>query len=88
MMHVLGGKVEKADVSEYGKTELLVDKKTPAFQKRIRKTIVWMSHTDYISKAAPGFEISAHTADCPVATAENAETKLYAISSIRKYFIL
>ena len=27
MMHVLGGKVEKADVSEYGKTELLVDKK-------------------------------------------------------------
>ena len=26
MMHVLGGKVEKADVSEYGKTELLVDK--------------------------------------------------------------
>ena len=23
MMHVLGGKVEKADVSEYGKTELL-----------------------------------------------------------------
>ena len=38
-----------------------------------------MSHTDYISKAAPGFEISAHTADCPVATAENAEKKLYAI---------
>ena len=31
MMHVLGGKVEKADVSEYGKTELLVDKKTPDF---------------------------------------------------------
>ena len=26
MMHVLGGKVEKAEVSEYGKTELLVDK--------------------------------------------------------------
>ncbi len=38
-----------------------------------------MSHTDYISKVAPGFEISAHTADCPVATAENAEKKLYAI---------
>ena len=26
MMHVLGGKVEKAEVSEYGKTEVLVDK--------------------------------------------------------------
>ena len=80
MMHVLGGKVEKADVSEYGKTELLVDKKDSSIFKNVsEKTIVWMSHTDYISKAAPGFEISAHTADCPVATAENAEKKLYAI---------
>ena len=38
MMHVLGGKVEKADVSEYGKTELLVDKKDSSnFPERIRK---------------------------------------------------
>ena len=42
-------------------------------------TICWMSHFDYISRIAPGFEISAHTADCPVAAAENAEEKLYAI---------
>ena len=27
MQHVLGGKVEKAEVSEYGKTEVLIDKK-------------------------------------------------------------
>ena len=26
MMHVLGGKVERADVREYGKTEVLIDK--------------------------------------------------------------
>ena len=38
-----------------------------------------MSHTDYISQVAPGFEIAAHTADCPVATAQNEEKKLYAI---------
>ena len=38
-----------------------------------------MSHFDYISKIAPGFEITAHTADCPVAAAENAAEKLYAI---------
>ena len=47
MMHVLGGKVEKADVSEYGKTELLVDKKdSRIFEGVSEKTIVWMSHTD------------------------------------------
>ena len=80
MMHVLGGKVEKADVSEYGKTELLVDKKESRIFKGVsEKTIVWMSHTDYISKQAPGFEIAAHTADCPVAVAENEAQKLYAI---------
>ena len=38
-----------------------------------------MSHFDYISKVAPGFEITAHTADCPVAAAENPGQKLYAI---------
>ena len=80
MMHVLGGKVEKADVSEYGKTELLIDKKDSKIFKNVSdKTICWMSHTDYISQAAPGFEIAAHTADCPVATAQNEEKKLYAI---------
>ena len=80
MMHVLGGKVEKADVSEYGKTELLIDKKDSRIFKNVSdKTICWMSHTDYISQTAPGFEIAAHTADCPVATAQNEEKKLYAI---------
>jgi len=42
-------------------------------------TTCWMSHFDYIERVAPGFEIAAHTADCPVAAAENAEKKLYAI---------
>ncbi len=72
MMHVLGGKVEKADVSEYGKTEVLVDKTDSRFENVSDKTICWMSHNDYISQAAPGFEIAAHTADCPVAAAQNA----------------
>ena len=38
-----------------------------------------MSPFDYISQIAPGFEITAHTADCPVAAAENTEAGLYAI---------
>ena len=74
MMHVLGGKVEKADVSEYGKTEVLVDKTDSKIFKDVSdKTICWMSHTDYISQVAPGFEIAAHTADCPVATAQKMD---------------
>ena len=80
MMHVLGGKVTKAEVREYGKTEVLIDKKdSKVFEGVEDATTCWMSHFDYIAQVAPGFEITAHTADCPVAAAENAEKKLYAI---------
>ncbi len=79
MMHVLGGTVEKAPVREYGKTEVTVDVKSPLFKDVLEKTLCWMSHNDYISKAAPGFEIVAHTKDCPVAAAENRDENLYII---------
>lgn len=80
MMHVLGGRVERAAVREYGKTEVCIDQaESKVFQGISPKTICWMSHFDYISQVAPGFEISAHTSDCPVAAAENADQKLYAI---------
>ena len=79
MMHVLGGKVEKAPVREYGKTEVMVETSSPLFTDVTPKTICWMSHFDYISKVAPGFDICAHTADCPVAAAENRDKNLYAI---------
>ena len=80
MMHVLGGKVEKADAREYGKTEVLIDKtSSKVFEGVSEKTICWMSHFDYISQIAPGFEITSHTDNCPCASAENADKGLYAI---------
>ena len=79
MMHVLGGKAEKAPVREYGKTEVMVETSSPLFTDVTPNTICWMSHFDYISKVAPGFDICAHTADCPVAAAENRDKNLYAI---------
>ena len=79
MMHQLGGKVEKAPVREYGKNEVHVNTDSALFQGVSPKTICWMSHNDYISKEAPGFEISARTNDCPVAAVENKEKKLYAV---------
>ena len=79
MQHVLGGTVEKAPVREYGKTDVVVDPTSPLFAQVSKETVCWMSHFDYISQVAPGFEITAHTADCPVAAAENTEAGLYAI---------
>ncbi len=79
MQHVLGGKVEKAPVREYGKTDVHVNTSSALFTNVSEDTVCWMSHFDYISKVAPGFDICATTADCPVAAAENPEKKLYAI---------
>ena len=106
MQHILGGKVEKAPVREYGKTEVFVNPSSPLFvgvgaaareivqstsgaqitdkmledhSRNINNTVCWMSHFDYISRPADGFSIVAHTADCPVAAAENIEKNLYAI---------
>ena len=79
MTHVLGGKVERAAVREYGKTEVKVDRSSKLFSDVSENTICWMSHFDYISKLAPGFRAVATTANCPVAAAECVERGLYAI---------
>ncbi len=79
MMHVLGGRVEKAPIREYGKTEVFVNSSSLLFAGVKDTTICWMSHFDYISQIAPEFEIIAHTVDCPVAAAENRAKNLYAI---------
>ena len=49
MAHQLGGRVETAPVSEYGRTEVDIDDKVGIFRDVSDRTICWMSHTDYIS---------------------------------------
>jgi GMP synthase (glutamine-hydrolysing) len=79
MSYMLGGKVGTAPVSEYGKTEVEVDKNSVLFSDVSSKTICWMSHTDYIEAAPKDFKIVAHTPVCPVAAMECPEKGLYAV---------
>ena len=79
MSFVLGGKVVRAEVREYGKIEVDVDNSSALFRDVTPHTICWMSHNDYIAEMAPGFRAVATTANCPVAAAECAEKGLYAI---------
>lgn len=78
MAYTLGGKVETAPVSEYGRTEVDVDTASILFDGVSEKTICWMSHTDYIAAAPEGFKVVASTPVCPVAAMECPEKKLYA----------
>ncbi|MCC8016491.1 MAG: glutamine-hydrolyzing GMP synthase [Clostridiales bacterium] len=73
-----GGKVETAPVSEYGKIEFTAEKSL-LFDDIPKKSIVWMSHTDYISTPGSGFRITGSTDDCPCAAMENNEKNIYAV---------
>mgnify|MGYP000153079183 FL=1 len=79
MMHKLGGKVITPEVGEYGKTEITYASNGVMFKDLPEKSVCWMSHFDRIAEAAPGFEVVAHTADCPIAATQNIEKKLYAV---------
>lgn len=79
MNHILGGCVTKAPVREYGKTQVDVDLTSALFQNVQPRTTCWMSHFDYIKEAGEGFQVIAHTEDCPIAATQNLERKLYAV---------
>lgn len=79
MAYKLGGKVQTAPVSEYGKMEVEVSRKSLLFHNVSSKTVTWMSHTDYIAEAPEGFKVTGTTKNCPVAAMENKNRKLYAV---------
>ena len=78
MAYMLGGKVETAPVSEYGKTIVSVKPGSVLMEGVSEETVCWMSHTDYIAQVPEGFVISADTPVCPVAAMECPEKKFYA----------
>lgn len=79
MAHVLGGKVESAVESEYGKVEVSVYDQSKLFENVDKHTVCWMSHTDYISQTPVDFKITGKTKNCPVAAMENSAKRLYAV---------
>jgi GMP synthase (glutamine-hydrolysing) len=75
----LGGEVKSCEKSEYGKIEISHNKGSLIFKDVPKKSVVWMSHTDYVSRVPEGFTVTAASADCPAAAFENAEKKFYAV---------
>ncbi len=79
MAFLLGGKVSPAEKREYGRVPLEVNPANLLFSEVKPSSITWMSHTDQIHELPFGFEVSAHTADCPIAAMHDASRKLYAV---------
>lgn len=80
MAYTLGGSVESSEVREYGKTPFEVtDSESPLLAGVPKTSVCWMSHTDRISKAPVGFQVTASSKTCPVAAMENRTEKLCAV---------
>jgi GMP synthase (glutamine-hydrolysing) len=78
MTHNLGGRVERADRREYGRTELLVKDGSALFAGLPNKLRIWNSHGDHVRALPAGFHVTGETGNA-VSAAEDPARKLYAV---------
>lgn len=79
MAYELGGKVDKAALGEYGKTEAVVDRAEGILAGSPAGQTTWMSHGVAVEQAPEGFEVLAHTEGAPVAAMADASRGLYGV---------
>ncbi len=79
MAKCLGGKVNKAQAREYGKTILKVKSADKIFNGLSKQEIAWMSHGDKIVKLPHGFRIIGSTDNTVIAAMGNAKKRLYGV---------
>lgn len=77
--HMLGGRVEKCDTSEYGETKCFVEDDGLLFKGLDKEQQVLMSHTDRIVEIPNGFKVLAKTADCPISAYCSEEKRVYGV---------
>lgn len=79
MAKVLGGEVAKAKAREYGKTTLKIESKDTLFKGLSKEEMVWMSHTDMITKLPRGFRAIGSTTNAHIAAMEDSERGVYGV---------
>ncbi len=77
--YTLGGQVEHAASSEYGKREFSFVEQSPLSEGIPRASVCWMSHTDHVTRVPEGFRILASTPTCPVTVYGSPEKKIYGV---------
>ena len=55
LVHELGGRVEQAEVGEFGRSELHVSEPGVLLEGMPREQTCWMSHRDTVFEPPPGF---------------------------------
>ncbi len=79
LMHTLGGRVEQAEVGEFGRSDLHVADPGVLLKGMPREQTCWMSHRDTVFEPPPGFIALASSTGSPVAAVEDHERNIYGI---------
>src|SRR3984957_14836396 len=79
LVHELGGRVEQAEVGEFGRSDLHVSEPGVLLREMPREQTCWMSHRDTVYEPPPGFTALASSSGSPVAAVEDAERNIYGI---------
>ena len=79
LVHELGGKVQEAEVGEFGRSDLTVIEPGTLLKGMPKEQTCWMSHRDTVIEPPPGFTALASSSVSPVAAVEDAQRGIYGI---------
>jgi GMP synthase (glutamine-hydrolysing) len=79
MTSALGGQVTKAPSREYGHATVHIADGAPLFDDVPNALRVWASHGDFIATPPAGFDVTATSANAPVAAMQDRSRRLYGI---------
>ena len=79
LVHTLGGRVEQAEVGEFGRSDLIVSDAGVLLKGMPKEQTCWMSHRDTVYEPPQGFKALASSSSSPVAAVEDPERGIYGI---------
>jgi GMP synthase (glutamine-hydrolysing) len=79
LVHELGGRVEQAEVGEFGRSDLTVTNQGRLLAGTPKEQTCWMSHRDTVFEPPPGFTALASSSVSPVAAVEDTQRGIYGI---------
>lgn len=75
----LGGEAKPAKIAEFGRTQVFVRTEDELFRGLPQSFSVWESHNDEVSQPPKGFEVLAHSRNCPVQAMRSKTRPLFGV---------